>query len=114
MRLYIRVSVLARLRKDGYGKSHGGISSSEPRAEPRPLKALSPSVIRRHCASVQKTKVMAAMTATLAVSIKISAKSKPANARTFNMGTTLKYPDTEGREPANRGEIVIADRDRPH
>ena len=50
---------------------------------------------------------MAAITATLAVSIKISAKSKPANARTFDMGTTLKYPDTNGREPDNRGEIVI-------
>ena len=37
-------------------------------------------------------KVMAAITATLAVSIKISAKSKPANARTFDMGTILKYP----------------------
>jgi hypothetical protein len=58
--------------------------------------------------------VMAAITATLAVSIKISAKSKPANARTFDMGTTLKYPDTDGREPDNRGEIVIAEPRSPH
>jgi len=57
---------------------------------------------------------MAAITATLAVSIKISAKSKPANARTFDMGTTLKYPDTDGRETDNRGEIVIAEPRSPH
>ena len=44
---------------------------------------------------------MAAITATLAVSIKISGKSKPANARTFDMGTALKYPDTEGKGPAS-------------
>jgi hypothetical protein len=49
---------------------------------------------------------MAAITATLAV--------KPANARTFDMGTTLKYPDTDGREHDNRGEIVIAERRSPH
>ena len=59
-------------------------------------------------------KVMAAITATLAVSIKISAKSKPANARPFDMGTTLKYPDTNGREPDKRGEIVIAEPRSPH
>jgi hypothetical protein len=53
--------------------------------------------------SVQRKKAMAAITATLAVSIKISGKSKPANARTFDMGTTLKYPDTEGKGPAKRG-----------
>ena len=57
---------------------------------------------------------MAAITAMLAVSIKISAKSKPANARPFDMGTSLKYPDTNAREPDKRGEIVIAEPRSPH
>jgi hypothetical protein len=39
--------------------------------------------------------VTAAITATLAVSITISAKSKPAKIGTFDMGTSLEYPDTE-------------------
>jgi hypothetical protein len=35
---------------------------------------------------------MAAITATLAVSISISVKSKRANIGTFDMGTSLTYP----------------------
>jgi len=45
--------------------------------------------------TVQKRTVTAAITATLAVSITISAKSKPAKIGTFDMGTSLEYPDTE-------------------
>jgi hypothetical protein len=48
-----------------------------------------------HTRSVQKRTVTAAITATLAVSITISAKSKPAKIGTFDMGTSLEYPDTE-------------------
>jgi hypothetical protein len=49
--------------------------------------------------------VMAAIAATLAVSIKTFGQIKAANARTFDMGTTLKYPDTDGREPDNRAKL---------
>jgi hypothetical protein len=53
--------------------------------------------------------VTAAITATLAVSIIISAKSKPANIGTFDMGTSLEYPDTDDKEPAKSGGIVFAE-----
>jgi hypothetical protein len=58
---------------------------------------------------LQKIKVMAATTRTLAVSIRISATSKPENIGTFDMGTSLKYPTPVERELGNRGGIVITE-----
>lgn len=43
----------------------------------------------------------------LAVSIRISARSKPANIGTFDMGTALEYPDTDYKKPPERGGIVF-------